>query len=181
MVFDTYTIDGNNPSAVKAAEMNGLLEFKFYKEKFRNYGGTGFHSPGIFTTDKDWSLKASDSTSTYYSGTLTGNSGTLSNTSSVTFDGSSFDTSPEFFKSNSIVETGRVEKGEESNQNMNMVDVDFDSFPFHTINYQLKPESNMSRSVSYQSKEIRNYCSNCGYRIRKQSWKYCPHCSEKLI
>ena len=33
MKYETYTIDGGSESAVKAAELNGLVEFKFYKEK----------------------------------------------------------------------------------------------------------------------------------------------------
>ena len=74
------------------------------------------------------------------------------------------------------LETGRVEKGDESNQDFETVDTKFQSTPFHTINYMLKPESTKQQNIG----EIRNYCSRCGYRIRKQSWNYCPKCSCEL-
>ena len=75
------------------------------------------------------------------------------------------------------VETGRVEKGKISNQNFQHVEVEFDTnSPILTLNYQLKPIS----SKTYEVKEIRNYCLDCGYRIRKQSWMYCPKCGEEL-
>lgn len=32
MIFETYTIDGNNEVAVKAAEQNGVINFNFYRE-----------------------------------------------------------------------------------------------------------------------------------------------------
>jgi hypothetical protein len=74
------------------------------------------------------------------------------------------------------LETGRVEMGEESSQEMNVVDAQFESTPFHVVTYQMKPESHKPQTIS----EVRNYCTGCGYRIRKSSWKFCPKCGEEL-
>lgn len=78
--------------------------------------------------------------------------------------------------SKSIKETGRVEKGEKSDQKFKSVDIQFDTFAFHTIIYHLKP---MSEKNSYV-KEVREYCTTCGYRLRNDKWQFCPKCGEKL-
>jgi len=84
----------------------------------------------------------------------------------------------EYSKSKSLTETGRVEKGETSNQNLNLVDIEFESKPFHSIHYNLKPTSTKGYT---RATEIRNYCPECGYRVRKETWKFCPKCGENLI
>ncbi len=37
MLFETYTINGNNKEAVEAIEKNGVISFNFYKEYYRNF------------------------------------------------------------------------------------------------------------------------------------------------
>jgi predicted RNA-binding Zn-ribbon protein involved in translation (DUF1610 family) len=27
---------------------------------------------------------------------------------------------------------------------------------------------------------VRHYCTSCGYRLRKESWKFCPRCGDKI-
>ena len=96
-----------------------------------------------------------------------------------TYTASLGDTTKSFTPQNQTyekLETGRVEKGEESNQDFETIDTKFQSTPFHTISYMLKPESTKQQNIG----EIRNYCPNCSYRIRKKSWNYCPKCSEEL-
>jgi rubrerythrin len=75
------------------------------------------------------------------------------------------------------VETGRIEKGPESSQEIKTVDAEFVTIPFHTITYQMKPNS---AKPTTNITEIRNYCTECGYRIRKSTWKFCPKCGETL-
>lgn len=75
-----------------------------------------------------------------------------------------------------IKETGRVEKGEKSDQRFKSVDIQFETYAFHTIIYHLKP---MSEKNSY-TKEVREYCTSCGYRLRNDKWMFCPKCGEKL-
>lgn len=95
---------------------------------------------------------------------------------------SSFDStfkSPGIFTSEvdySKVETGRVERGDISNQSLKSVNVQFQPNAFYTVEYQIMPHSAKNRGVT----EIRQYCSECGYRLRKNSWKFCPKCGEKI-
>jgi len=176
MVFDTYDIDANNPTAVKAAALNGIIDIKFHKEKFTNnwnsgtfmtansvnyntrlYTG-GYNPPGTFTTEFDNS-----------------NSTLTSNISSTPDSLGVYAMNSLSLNESKSIETGRVEKGDVSEQKLNVVDMEFESVAFHTIQYNLKPLSTMSHTT-----EIRNYCPNCQYRLRKSSWNYCPKCSEKL-
>jgi len=75
------------------------------------------------------------------------------------------------------IETGRIEKGETSTQKLKNVNVNFSDTSFHTISYKLMPYSAKAQSIN----EIREYCTECGYRLRKSSWKFCPKCGEKII
>lgn len=74
------------------------------------------------------------------------------------------------------LETGRVEKGGSSNQSFINVNMDFSPFAMRNIEMQILPVSTQPIEVS----QIRNYCSGCGTRIKKQSWKFCPNCGTNL-
>lgn len=204
MKFDTYHIDGNNDVAVEAAAKNGLVEIKFYKEEqvynsrgfstfttsncnTRHYDyatlrntGMVFSSPGIFSQETDMSFSDDNTTNAYYSATLDScDAGDLSDyvcesTSDVDYN----DFVNEHTKSlkSKKLETGRVEKGEESNQTLKTEDVTFSYNPFHTLIYEMKPISTKPQNIN----EVRNYCPMCKYRIRKSNWNYCPKCSAEL-
>jgi len=73
------------------------------------------------------------------------------------------------------LETGRVEKGGTSKQEFSAIDMDFSVLPITTIEWKILPES----QKPVETTEIRNYCSECGTRIKKQSWKFCPNCGTK--
>jgi len=165
---------------------------------FTNIGSTNLNSryyrqPDTFTNESDQSeisfascdgnvnLDSFDTSNTY-------NTTNVSNTSSIDYSvdvAENLDRSiiySEYLgdstKSKSLTETGRVEKGDVSNQNLNLVNIEFESKPFHSIQYNLKPTSTRGYTTAT---EIRNYCPGCGYRIRKETWKFCPKCGEKLI
>jgi hypothetical protein len=74
------------------------------------------------------------------------------------------------------LETGRIEMGEISNQQLKTVNAQFSSTPIHTVTYQLLPYSAMNRTIG----EIREYCTSCGYRLRKNTWDFCPKCGSKI-
>lgn len=74
------------------------------------------------------------------------------------------------------VETGRVSKGKTSKQIFTKTSERFSDYPYRTIEYQLLPESLKQVNI----KETRVYCSNCGHRARKSSWKYCPICGHEI-
>jgi Zn finger protein HypA/HybF involved in hydrogenase expression len=77
--------------------------------------------------------------------------------------------------SNSL-ETGRVEMGESSNQEFKKISANFSEVAEKTIKYRILPESQKPLEAS----SIRNYCTDCGTRMKKQTWKFCPNCGSKI-
>jgi hypothetical protein len=159
MVYETYTIDGNNQTAVEATKLNGLVEFKFYKEQSYNYGRTMCYCDNTILNSNI------GGTGIVYGGTSI--STNYCDSSSSKIRGS---------KLSKSIETGRIEKGENSSQEIKSVNAQFETYPFHTINYYLKPNSLKPQTIT----EIKQYCTHCGYRLRKNTWLYCPKCSEKI-
>jgi hypothetical protein len=73
------------------------------------------------------------------------------------------------------IETGRVEKGEQSNQNFTNSYEQFNYHTSHTIKFKIQPAS--TKNVS--AEEIRQYCTECGTKMKK-NYKFCPSCGNKL-
>jgi rRNA maturation endonuclease Nob1 len=72
---------------------------------------------------------------------------------------------------NSVIETGIVEKGSISDQDLHYTSVDLEFSAFHIINLKLMP-------VSQRPAEATLYCVECGRRARKKE-KFCPSCGTK--
>lgn len=191
MVFETYTIDASNPAAVKATEKNGLVEISFYKEKIKQYFSTWHSGTG------GWG-GFYGACGTPGSGGGTRNSGSFCTTDSADYIGSastdfgsrklskSFEEEEECFY-DAPVETGRVESGDYSSQNLLYTNVEFEIFPFFTYVIKLIPQSGKNYTYAsttstntYTTRDVRNYCTKCGYRLRNDNWLYCPKCGEKL-
>jgi hypothetical protein len=86
-----------------------------------------------------------------------------------------------FFTTNSntaarYLETGRAEKGEASEQRFDQDSSSYSCWCSKKIELQILPAS----SVPVETAEIRNYCSNCGTRIKNSAWKFCPSCGTQL-
>jgi hypothetical protein len=102
-------------------------------------------------------------------------------TSSVTSDTfrSKFDTSSTLLRGSKkkikSIETGRVEKGDESDQSFTNSYEQFNYHTSHTIKFKIEPASTKNIEVD----EIRNYCSECGKKQKKEH-KFCPSCGTKL-
>lgn len=74
------------------------------------------------------------------------------------------------------LETGRIEKGGKSKQQFTTIDANFHTIPMQIVDLKILPES----QKPIETTEIRNYCSECGTRMKKQSWKFCPNCGNEL-
>ena len=150
-LFSTYEVDGT-AEALRAIAENGNIEVEFYSE----YIPSGV----IWTGNADWTL-------TTYTHDL-----------NVTYGGSInclySDSLNETVKGSS--ETGRVEMGETTNQSFGSDNSSFNAFVFESIQIKMLPTSAKPTEVT----EIRNYCTGCGTRIKKATWKFCPSCGEKL-
>jgi hypothetical protein len=177
MVFETYKYDNNNTAAKNAVANNGLVEIKFYKEYF--YIPTEWYT---YTTNIPYGTPYNGSITTSGTFNLTNsNANTCLNNaySNNIINDSSVYQNLEFTneKTKSIKETGRVEKGEQSEQLFENVQTQFEITPFHNISYYLRP---FSEKNTYVKTDVRKYCTKCGYRLRNSSWSYCPKCGNKL-
>jgi hypothetical protein len=87
---------------------------------------------------------------------------------------------PEFTISDDVTyentkETGTIEEGSPSDQSFIETIESFNAFPNNTIEFKILPE--FKKQIT--SKDIRNYCSDCGRRSKK-GFNYCPTCGTKL-
>ena len=220
MLFETYSINGNNQDAVEAIQQNGIITFNFYKEFFNSYStqipnvNINYNFPpkpikykkskgmtrGVTGSSGPTGPMGGTLNGAYYSSTIGVNSTFTSsvsqNINSTTLGSGMGNMSFQkdyFFPTSSTanmtldslnmfdleeteLETGRVEKGEVSSQTLKTVNAQFAATSFHSVSYQILPHSAMNRTVN----EVREYCTSCGYRLRKQTWKYCPKCGEKI-
>ena len=176
-VFETYSVKDNQTNR-NAIENNGLVTIKCYKEHFiTNYYPYQqpyivstpyyyyYYSTGIGTTLSSSSFMHSSNANTTTQ--LNTNNATLTcNTTSGTYN----------MNQQFELETGRVEKGDMSNQHFDYTNFTRSILPFHTVDYILLPSTVQAKNLD----EIKHYCPKCGYRIRKKSHNFCPNCGDKI-
>jgi hypothetical protein len=178
LAFSTYDVE-NTKQVREAIEKNGLLEVEFYAETV--YQNT-------------FTRLATSSTPTYYGnqgsggnywlngyGGITTNSGSGLTFGSITNsigNGVSFTNCSltSTLVSDISIETGRVEKGEKSNQSFSESFDSFNTWVAFSTKVQILPRSQKPAETS----EIRCYCTGCGSRNKKQNWKFCPNCGTKI-
>lgn len=151
-VFETYEVEDSAEAKAAVAE-NGKVKVFFYDE-----------------ISPLWKSNSSSSSSPLYPGTITYCSMPSTFTSSIGA-GMSFTN----YSNSSIAgsfETGRVEKGESSKQEFSTGYGNFADWANVTSEWQILPESKKPVEIG----EIRSYCTGCGTRHKKSSWKFCPNC-----
>jgi len=186
-VFETYEVENSNES-LNAIRNNGLITVDFYQEIFTNNNITldnNFYFYPTFTTNSigitgnigpSGIIGSSSLTSNldHFNSTFTSFGGTTENNLFVT--SSMVNDSIKGSNASNSIETGRIEKGESSSQSFSTTNGNFSYFPGKSISYRLITAS----QKPVESSEIRSYCTGCGTRIKKASWKFCPSCGEKL-
>ena len=182
-VFETYEIE-KSIEALNAVINNGLVEVSFYPETTLTGSYTCFQNPA-FTTGNNYCTNTGVYGNIGVQGAQgpQGPQGISSSYSSNSFGGTTTnfscsvsDLSLESKSRSKSIETGRVEKGESSSQSFNQTTGYFSFVPSDIVSYRLVPESEKPVEVE----KIRNYCTGCGNRIRKETWKFCPRCGEKF-
>jgi hypothetical protein len=74
------------------------------------------------------------------------------------------------------IETGRVEKGSDSNQTFKYVNKTFDFSPFHTVEYKMLP---ISQKINIaQDINVKVYCTQCGHKLGRTD-RFCSSCGKK--
>lgn len=179
-LFTTYDVDGGNSAAMAAIANNGSIDFEFYDEQTPLSYTININAPTFF----DGSFGNSGSP-TFVCNSLSANGVNLGgyNYAGGTMDSLSYTSSvgTNGFAGNSgvrskSVETGRVEKGGKSNTQLNTVTGDFSPYASAWVSWKILPQSQQP----VQAGDLKNYCSGCGYRLRKDSWTFCPSCGNKL-
>lgn len=184
-VFETYEIEKSN-EALNAVVNNGLVEITFYPENITSVYFTCYPVSTCTYTHDTYYTNTPGITFTNTGG-ITGNIGSSGITgNNITYGGTTINnlscfTSSVVGESNTKslsdnIETGKVEKGESSNQSLTQTNGSYSYFPANSISYRLTPESQKPVEIE----KLRNYCTGCGNRIKKDTWKFCPNCGEKF-
>jgi len=196
-LFDTYEVS-NTQEVKEAIKNNGDFKVSFYRESKPYYGGYGslpmnpviYGSPSInsvpigssgtgYVNGVSGTLNLTSVSTSYYNANITPTS------NSITLDSLNLESEPvtkssptrSFAKKSKSIETGRVEKGSDSNQKLTTVSKDFDNFPFHSVEYKLLPISQKINTV--EDLQVKVYCTNCGAKLGK-GHKYCSQCGGKV-
>lgn len=200
LIFSTYDVE-NTKGAKAAIVKNGNLKVDFHAEYFQNFpwgittSGTSnwatypstltipaninFRDYGTYSAPVSTFTTATTGNITYTSGTTNTyfcanalNAGNTMGSIPINTSGSSTVRS----KSADTIETGRIEKGEKSDQKFSDDNGTYNSYASFISEYKILPRSAKPVEVS----EIRSYCPGCGTRMKKQNWKFCPTCGESL-
>jgi hypothetical protein len=182
LAFSTYEIE-DSKAAKKAIEKNGLLEVEFYAETtfFSTSGTTYWRNPYLYggSLTVPGTINAFNTTTTGTPNTFTYAGSTVNNVTFTSNSTGSMNTSYFINPSNlssvvndASIETGRVEKGDKSGQSFEDGSGTFNSWASYTTTVQVIPLS----QKPVETQEIRSYCTGCGSRIKKQTWKFCPNC-----
>jgi len=175
-LFETYEVDGNDAAAVEAVRLNGYIEVEFYEEykpypywpPYPYYHYTYWQSP----YEPPYTYYSSD---TGDSPQITYGYGSAIGTSAVMSSGTC-SCSANAIKDFTPVETGRVEKGSNSNQDFTYDSTTFNSYCTWRTIWKILPESQRP----LMAEDLKIYCVNCGSKRKKSSHIFCPTCGEKF-
>jgi hypothetical protein len=191
LLFSTYEVEKNNTEVEKAIRNNGKISVNFYPEtRWGWYGGVSSNTITIPALNWNSTYAARTPNTFLCTGTSTPNNlGWISTQGSgyttavsTSFSNSSFTSTSNSANlpiagslSQKTKETGRIEEGGKSNQVFFNSNLNFSEVSTYSSDYQILPRSTKPVEVS----EIRLYCTQCGGRIKKKTWKFCPSCGEK--
>ena len=197
--FSTYEVE-DSPEANYATRNNGEVRIEFYREVRRReyspiyinatprYYDFGSQILGSCAEVNCYSAQMStvDTLGFAPSSTTTASTDSISYSTSTSLGGVSrgmakkiskgFATEDRFEAKPETRETGRIEQGNHSGQELNNIDMDFESWSFRTETILLLPTSNKPVSDS-DLKKI--YCCECGRKLQKK-YKFCPYCGAKI-
>lgn len=153
-LFETYVVNGDDENVQNAIQKNGDVIIKFYDQYYSNFDYTYSNIiydnfNGTFTTLR--SFNTTNTTSFNSNDTLC------------------------FSSLGDLKETGRVEKGSKSDQTFNTDSTIFNSFPTKSDWWKIKPNS----TKVMVREDLVVYCTECGSKRKKDSYRYCPTCGTK--
>jgi hypothetical protein len=169
-LYETYVVN-NNKETKEAIVDNGKVTVKFYREskprpRSLSYGSVFNGSSGFGWSEVVYTNYKYDPTITYNTNDFTGINSFFTNTSSV------INTKI----SDKNVETGSVEKGGLSNQELKSTNGDFEWFYTWIDDWQIMPYSYQPKTA----KDLVERCAKCNTKL-KSNYKFCPECGEKNL
>ncbi len=171
-LFETYVVNGNNQEVQQAIANNGDVVVKFYNETVTSiYNGGGTNTLTI--NNPSWNVNHTTPFTYTTHNTLGNTSFTTSSTNTY------YNASLTSGISNAIsrnLETGRVEKGSDSNQSFTYDNSSFSSYPSTTNWWKIKPKS----TQVITKEDLVTYCTECGSKRKKDTHKFCPQCGTKF-
>ena len=174
-LFETYEVDGADPNVQQAIKMNGLVEVKFYDEYipivYNNtvtyapypYTYTGSPYNGITYTSGNAQISSAKGMST-----ANANAFFTSCNSQVLNEGNTRDFAPQ--------ETGRVEKGSNSDQSFMYDSTTFNTYYSWNATWKILPES--QRPI--MKEDLKVFCGECGSRRKRANHQFCSFCGTKF-
>ena len=174
--FEVYEVNSSSKEVQEAIKNNGEVVVEFYDETIYKDRPNITLSNGnsYWTNDYMYGINS----------TTTGdfklyNNSFITNSASLNAD-VDYHTSQNLRKSlqtDRFKETGRIEKGSDSKQEFESVDMDFNVFPSNYSTWRILPLS----EKPFTAKEVNVlYCTNCGSKRKKDSHKFCPNCGTKF-
>jgi hypothetical protein len=154
-VFETYDVE-DSADAKTAVANNGKIKVFFYDEIAPIWKSS--------SGSTNWQL---------YPNTLTYSSSPATFTSSI---GANVNLEYRNLTTAGSLETGRIEQGSGSSQEFSSGHGNFSDWADCTVEWQILPESKKPVEMG----EIRSYCTGCGTRHKKSSWKFCPNCGTQV-
>lgn len=179
--FETYNVSGNAEEVKKAIELNGLIKVEFFDEQVvlstKDYEKVlttltvGDYSPITYTYTTG---------SPYFGDDMTYNTAEIYNSLYTTSSLNSVNSALPLKRklSTKSTETGRVEKGSQSNQNFQTVNKKFYHFTTNVVEFHIKPKSQMHFDIKDINK-MNKYCTKCG-RKSKQNDNFCSGCGNRF-
>jgi hypothetical protein len=188
--FETYSVD-SSPQTQNAIASNGDVEILFYEEQddievrlntfttYPTYNPTYINNNltapignNFYTSNVNYTSQSNMDVS------LTSTNDTLSFSNNIRSN--KFEQQPRsrsLSKKSKSIETGRVEKGSESDQTFKTVNKNFNIWTVSTSVWKILPES----QKPVEKTDLINRCPKCSTKIKKSSWKFCPECGNELV
>ena len=170
-LYETYVVD-NNKETKDAIVDNGKVTVKFFKESKPRPRSLTYGS--VFNGSSGFGWSEVVYTNYKYDPTITHNTNDIIGTNNTFFTNSVADVN--ISTSNMKMETGSVEKGGLSNQELISTNGDFEWFYSWMDEWQIMPHTYQPKTA----KDLVERCVKCNTKL-KSNHKFCPECGEKNL
>lgn len=194
-LFETYEVEGGSEEVKNAIAKNGDVVVRFYDEQKITTFNTVNYQPWMGTTLSNTLSGSSTGIATF---TTTGGNFNSTTTTNPNVNSTYTSGNTAFFNSSvsnntlggltthtrtlndavmsNISETGRVEKGSNSDQSFVTDYSNFSSYPSSSNWWKILPNS--QKLVTRE--DLVTYCAECGSKRKKDTHKFCPSCGTKF-